>query len=153
MGKLILGSESKRYWNWQKISGSLHVLRRTSIPWSDCLALVWLSSFGLTVYLGQTTVRPQNEKFFLRHEKFAFYFATSCTFTFPTKERIFLKTPWLVIYVQQCRSLPSIIFDSNFPRLVLDLYQKILLSEQDFINGVIEGLIRTLKQQNRIKND
>ena len=81
---------------------------KKSIPWSDsCLASVWqMSSLGLTVRprldiicqtsARQPTVRPRNENFFLWHENFGFYFANSCTFTFPTKERIFSKH----LYVQ-----------------------------------------------------
>ena len=88
---------------------------KKSIPSSDCLALVWqMSSLGLTVQpsldncptsarhhlpdLGKSIVRARNEKFFLWHENFGFYFANSRTFTFLTKERIFLgptfPSPW-----------------------------------------------------------
>ena len=85
--KLILGTESKRSRNW-KISATLHVLE-------EIHSLVWLSSLGqLDVLLrsdcltsarhhlpdlGKTSVRPRNEKFFLCHENFGFYFANSRT--------------------------------------------------------------------------
>ena len=49
------------------------------------------------------------------------------------------------------RSQPCIISDSNFPRLVLEVHQKILLLEEKLVHRVIGCPIRTLKHQKKLK--
>ena len=78
----------KRHFHFLGLTASLGLNVQ---PWSEYPA----EAFGLgwTTFRPwlTTPVRPRKEKFLSRHEKFGFYYSNSCTFTFPTKERIFYK--------------------------------------------------------------